>query len=264
MEQITKKEITMKKINLLTLYIIICINFTWCQSTIKEKVNKCIDSSFNLSNEYCDSLGQIIINNYFRKNLAVDRMLTEINVALSEYNKKRFHEDGNHVGNNCFELEKVIKAYNFSILFNFPKDNVDRIIRLLSITDSIVLNDFTPVTQLYMSINQSLTQNDFEKILNHLVASKHADNSVDYYIIYSKYSLPEENIIEMLEKLIPKYRNCIPYGHMINYLLVYSNHPRRNKLLEIEYNWMKTDSTFLKSKISGMLQSIETKLNIQK
>ncbi|HMS30112.1 MAG TPA: hypothetical protein PKD32_09685 [Saprospiraceae bacterium] len=250
----------MKKIHIL-LFISICfINIACCQSPDKNIIKFDFEKHHDIAQKNCDSLGQQIENRYFLKDLDLELFIKKNQNGLDEYNKLVFYSLGNHVGNSCYELGKKIEAYKFSIHYNFPNENVGRIISLLSITDSIALNDYTPVTQLYMSINQDLSEYEFNKVLNHLLTNKHTDNSVDYYIIYSEYSLPEERIIELFGKLIPKYRNYSSYGHMVNYLLLYSNHRRAKDLLEIEYQWMKTDSTFLKSQIAGLIKDVELKL----
>ena len=121
-------------------------------------------------------------------------------------------------------------------------------------------DDLTTVSNLYYYLNLKLNNNELKIIINHLLNKRHSDNSIRNYITTSKYSMSESYFLMLVENIIKESRKQDIYGYLVNYLAIYSKNQKSKEVLKDEYQWMKTDSTFLKSKIAGLIKDVELKL----
>ena len=144
--------------------------------------------------------------------------------------------------------------------YNYSKSTPEKIINLLFITDSMRFDDLTTVSNLYYYLNLKLNNNELKIIINHLLNKRHSDNSIRNYITTSKYSMSESYFLMLVENIIKESRKQDIYGYLVNYLAIYSKNQKSKEVLKDEYQWMKTDSTFLKSKIAGLIKDVELKL----
>ncbi|MBK8151864.1 MAG: hypothetical protein IPK61_01480 [Saprospiraceae bacterium] len=72
--------------------------------------------------------------------------------------------------------------------------------------------------------------------------------------------MSESYFLMLVENIIKESRKQDIYGYLVNYLAIYSKNQKSKEVLKDEYQWMKTDSTFLKSKIAGLIKDVELKL----
>ena len=250
----------MKTIYILIINLIVGINFTTCQNIHENKRNNETNINLIFNNANCDSIIRVIENKYFTIDSGLINSLKKMEVGLNKYNQEVFETLGNHRGNNCFEVESKIKTYLLSNKYNYSKSTPEKIINLLFITDSMRFDDLTTVSNLYYYLNLKLNNNELKIIINHLLNKRHSDNSIRNYITTSKYSMSESYFLMLVENIIKESRKQDIYGYLVNYLAIYSKNQKSKEVLKDEYQWMKTDSTFLKSKIAGLIIDVELKL----
>ena len=251
----------MKTIYILIINLIVGINFTTCQNIHENKRNYSTTIRLIFSNTNCDSINRIIESKYFTIDSGLINSIVNMESSLKEYNSDLFQNTGSYLGNLCFDLQNKVEAYKFSINSVYPINNVGRLISLLSLTDSIYNSNYIAIPILFSNINSHLETVELDSILYFFEGNTLNKYCIGFYILNSYYSLSNEKLLKLIGKSIPLYRNQSSYTHMIFHLLEKADKSEyAKKLLMIEYQWMKTDSTFLKSKIAGLIKDVELKL----
>ncbi|HMS30106.1 MAG TPA: hypothetical protein PKD32_09655 [Saprospiraceae bacterium] len=251
----------MKAIYVLIINLIVGINFTTCQNIYENKRHNETNINLIFNNANCDSIIRVIESKYFTIDSELINSIINMESSLKEYNSELFQNTGIHLGNLCFDLQNKVEAYKFSINSKYPSNNVGRLIALLSLNDSIYNSNYIAIPILFSNINSHIETMELDSILCFFEGNTLNQYCIGFYILNSYYSLSDEKLLKLIGKSIPLYRNQSSYTHMILHLIEKADKSEyAKKLLMNEYQWMKTDSTFLKYQIAGLIKDVELKL----